>query len=141
MPVRRIIQERKEYEQTNANAWDENRRQPFDFSDKRDLSIERQELEEEQEIPFGARQIGGVRRVGFRFRCDTNKCSQQDQNDKNCQRDDQVFEDTIRPEEFAPMQFLLITFVDFLFRFAVHTASIATETPRARRVLIFTVSP
>ena len=101
MSVRRFIQQREESQETDANAGDEDSRQPLDLANDRDLPIERQEFEEEEEIPLRARQIGGVGWVGFGFGRNTDKGGEQNQNDKNAQRHDQVFEDAIGPEEFA----------------------------------------
>ena len=67
MAVGGFFHEGQQGQQTDADHWNENRREPFDLADHGDLPIERQEFEEEEEIPLGAREVGSVARVGFGF--------------------------------------------------------------------------
>src|SRR5215213_6563983 len=101
MSVRRFIQQRQEGQQTNANTRHENCCQPFNFPNERNLSVECEEFEEKEEIPLRTGQIGGVARVSFEFRRYADKHGKQNQDSKNAQGHDQVFEDAIWPEELA----------------------------------------
>ena len=123
MSIRGFIQQGKKSQNTNANARDENSRQPFDFSDDRDLPIKRKEFEEEEEIPFRARQIGCVGWVGFGFGATPINVASKIRTIK-------MPSDTIRSlkmlsgQKHSPViEFAFVAFVDFLFCFVVHKAS------------------
>jgi len=124
MPVGGFVQKRQESQQADADAWDEHRRKPFDLADNGDLSVEREELEEKQEIPFGARDVGGVRRVGLGFACHADEGGQQDEQEEDAQRNNGVFEDAVGPEEFALVQLAFVALFDLFFGFVVHVDSI-----------------
>ncbi len=98
MPVGGFVQKRQESQQADADAWDDHRREPFDLADERDLSVERQEFEEEQEIPFGARDVGGVRWVGLGFARHANEGGQQDEQNEDTQRHNGILVDAVGPE-------------------------------------------
>ena len=59
----------RKQDQTNADDRDKNRGKPFDLADDGDLTVERQEFEQEKEIPLRARNIGCVARVRLGFTC------------------------------------------------------------------------
>jgi hypothetical protein len=53
MPVGGFVQQWQKSQQTDADARDEDGRQPFDLANDGDLPVEGEEFEEEEEIPFG----------------------------------------------------------------------------------------
>jgi hypothetical protein len=59
--------------------------------------------------------MNSVARIGFRFGRDSHKGRQENQQDEDPQRDDDILEDAVRPEELPLVDFTLILFFDLLF--------------------------
>jgi hypothetical protein len=57
--------------------------------------------------------------------CTPTKGRQQDKQDEDAKRDDDIFEDAVRPEALAAIQFAFVFCVDLLLDFFVHYASLS----------------
>ena len=110
MPLLVAVQERQEQQHQDGDAGDDRRAQPFQLAGE---ILEH--LEQEQEIPLRARDVGGVIRVGLGFGGNAQETGQQDQDDKDRQRDQQVLVDAVGPEALAFLQGQLVFFQDGLF--------------------------
>ena len=121
--VRRFVDEGQQGEKDDRNAGDDGCANPLDCANERNLPVQGQEFEQEEEIPLRARDVGGVGGVGFGRIMHADKGCQQNEQDEDAQGDDGVFVDAIGPEVFAALEFALILGVDLVFGFLVHGVS------------------
>ncbi len=67
MAVWAFFDEGHEGEKADCNAGDGDCGNPFDFAEYRNLPVDGKKFEDEEEVPLGARNVGGVAWVCFGF--------------------------------------------------------------------------